>query len=47
MALAVVAVVPTATMAEIYYWIVIHEGAPMMAAPAVLAMPYPAHEGPQ
>ena len=40
MALAVVAVVPPATMAGIYYWIVIHEGAPLMAFPAVLAMPF-------
>ena len=38
MALAVVAVVPPATMAGIYYWIVIHEGSPLMASPAVLAM---------
>ena len=38
MALAVVAVVPPATMAGIYYWIVIHEGSPLMAYPAVLAM---------
>ena len=40
MALAVVAVVPPATMAGIYYWIVIHEGSPLMAFPAVLAMPF-------
>ena len=38
MALAVVAVVPPATMAGIYYWIVIHDGSPLMAYPAVLAM---------
>ena len=36
-----------ATMAGIYYWIVIHEDAPMMAAPAVLVMPYSTHEGPR
>ena len=38
MALAVVAVVPPAIVAGIYYCIVIHEGAPLMAFPAVLAM---------
>ena len=38
MALTVVAVVPPATMAGIYYWIVIHEGSPLMAYPAVLVM---------
>ena len=40
MALAVVAVVSPATMAGIYYWIVMHEGSPLMAFPAVLAMPF-------
>ena len=29
-----------ATMAGIYYWIVIREGSPLLAAPAVLIMPF-------
>ena len=40
MALAVVAVVPPATMAGIYYWIVIHEGLPLLAAPVVVSLPF-------
>ena len=40
MALAVIAVVPPATMAGIYYWIVIHEGSPLLAASVVATLPF-------
>ena len=43
MALAVIAVVPPAMIAGIYYWIVIHEGSPLLAAPVVVILPFALH----
>ena len=39
MALAVLAVVPPSLMAGTYYWIVIRDGSPLLAAPVILIAP--------
>ena len=40
MAMAVVAVVPPAWLAALYYYVVIHEGSMVLAALAILALPF-------
>ncbi len=40
MAMAVVAVVPPAWLAALYYYVVIHDGSMVLAVPAILALPF-------